>query len=1003
MTDFRFTWHSIKTMSARAGMTALAVVAALCILLYASGGICHASGPDRPAAAKKGMLDLSGIDFSRAGAVKLDGEWEFYWNRLIDPKEFNTEPPPVPDGYYPVPLFWTGYEGLDLPSRGVATYRIRVVTDDFPRVLSIRTPEIFSEYSLWINGSLVDRHGSFAGGRVRFLKPDVFSFPSHGNIVEIVLQIKNHAHGNAGIGQSFMLGAPEKIGKSHNNAVILEMILIAICLFAGFYHFVLFAFRRMEKELLYFALFCIAIAVRTFFTGTTYVMQMFPEMSFEVGSRLATATIPLSVMLFFTFLYYFFKPMIKPAVFRAVMGIHLVYLAIIPFSSTFFYSTVFTWYLHVIGLTVIFAIAVNVLAVVKRLPYARIFLGGFIFVFIGVINDMLHYMQVINTGYHMALWFSAFIVAHSVMLAIKFSNEHIMVDRLSKRLQALDSLKDEFLANTSHELRTPINGIIGISESLIDGVTGQLPLNTVQNLKLIVSSGKRLSSLINDILDFSRLKNNDIPLHEKQIDLKQLVGIVMTVIKATMPGKNIEMINAVPDEFPFVEGDENRLQQVMYNLIGNAFKFTPEGHVKVSAQEKGESVEICVEDTGIGIEASRQEDIFKSFEQVDGSLSREYGGTGLGLTITKQLVELHGGTIWVESKPGEGSKFIFTLKKATGIPEPHPEAGDISVSPVFSDNATADEESGIEAAEEIKQGDFRERILVVDDEWVNIQVLLNYLSTRRYIVDYASNGIEAIEKVEKSRYDIILLDIMMPKMSGFEVCRALRKKYTSYELPVLILTAKNQANDIVAAFNVGANDYLVKPFDKNELLARIETHLSLKIAVENAITNARLANIDQLTGLYNRRFFWEAGQIEFNRVLRNKDSLSVIMMDIDNFKVINDTFGHHIGDMVLRQLAIIITRNIRGVDIPGRYGGEEFLIILPGTGPGGAMYVAEKIRKLVEQEKVDTGGNGTLNFTVSAGTASHDKAIINFEELVRKADEMLYRAKQHGKNRVEGD
>ena len=950
-----------------------------------------------PGTAVKGIADFSRVDFTRSGAVKLDGEWEFYWKKLYGPEDFKKQGFPVPDGYYQVPRFWTGYVDKDYSARGFATYRLLVKTGEYLGPLSIQTPELFSEYKLWIDGKIIDQHGSFIHKAVRFLKPDVFSFPCHGGTAEIVLQIKNSSHGNAGIGQSFLMGTPEVVGRHYRHALLIEVILVAICFFAGFYHLVLFSFRTDEKELLYFGLFNIIMAVRTFFTGTTYIMQIFPEMSFEVGSRIATATIPLSVILFFLFVYYFFKPLVNRTVFRLLLWANILYLCCIPLTTTFFYSTAFTWYFAVIGATCVYSLFVNVTGVIRGFRYARIFIAGFLFVFIGVANDMLHYKQVINTGYQMALWFSMFIVAHSFMLAIKFSNEHRIVAQLSDRLQMLDKLKDEFLANTSHELRTPINGIIGIGESLIGGVTGPLPDNTIKNLRVIVSSGKRLSSLINDILDFSRLRNNDIVLQKKRIDLKQLVAIVMTVVKATMPGKDVTMINEVPDDFPYVVGDENRLQQVMYNLVGNAFKFTDEGYVKVTAEEQDGIARICVEDSGVGIEAGREEDIFKSFEQLDGSVSREYGGTGLGLSITKKLVELHGGKIWAESCRGRGAKFLFTVELSTGEELYVAEAGNFLMAPTVINDDIINKSDGINAVES------RERILIVDDEWINIQVLLNYLSDKHYAIDYAPNGIEALEKIAKIRYDLILLDIMMPKMSGYDVCRQLRKNYTSYELPVLILTAKNQANDIITSFNVGANDYLVKPFDKNELLARIETHLSLKMAVENAIANARLANTDQLTGLYNRRFFWEAGRIEFIGAQRNRENLSVIMLDIDRFKNINDTFGHHIGDMVIRQLAVIISRNIRGVDIPGRYGGEEFIVILPGTDSNGAKFVAEKIRKLSELEKVDSGRDEMVKFTVSIGVASYLEEIVTFEDLVKRSDEMLYRAKEGGRNRVEAD
>ncbi len=945
---------------------------------------------------ERGVLDLSSKDLNIAGPVSLDTLWDFRWNRLLKPGDFEWNEAVGIHGYYPVPLFWTGYEDLNLPSKGYATYRLIIKVPVESATYGLRTPEIFTEYRLWINGKLMDQHGTLAGEKIRFLNPGVFIFNINSGEIEIILQVKNISHGNAGIGQSFILGKEYQIIRSYILSISMEIILIAICIFAGFYHTIIFIFRKEEKELLYFGLFCIIISVRTLSTGNTLLTQMFPDLAFNIGSRIATAVIPLSVITFQSFVYYFFKDIFNRWVFLILTVIHGFYLVLLFAASTFFYSTVFTYYLGEIAVSAFYIIGIGFYAIIKRKQYSVIFMSGFIFILIGAANDMLHYMQVINTGYYLALFFSAFIIIESVMLAIRFSMEHRAVSELSEKLKVMDRLKDEFLANTSHELRTPLNGIIGVAESLIDGVTGPLPYKTKQNLKLIVSSGRRLFNLINDILDFSKLRHNDIDIQRQEIDLKQLVSVVMTVIKATMPGKDVELINDISEDTPQVIGDENRLQQIMFNLIGNGVKFTSSGYVKVSCLVKGSYVEVRVEDSGIGIAKGRLDAIFRSFEQADGSISREYSGTGLGLSITKKLVQLHGGEIHVESEPGKGSCFIFTLQGVImrGLNSSGKELS--SANPVFFKG----EVKTPEIIQETVNDGVKGNILIVDDELINVQVLINHLFIRNIKAEYALSGVEAIKKIENGSYDLVLLDLMMPRMSGYDVCRKLREKYSNYELPVIILTAKNRSADIVAAFEAGANDYIVKPIDRIELYARIDTQLSLKRAVNEAMVNADLANTDHLTGMHNRRFFMNAGEREFLSAKRYGAGLSLIMLDIDYFKRINDTHGHDAGDIIIQRLASIINENIRGLDISVRFGGDEFLIILPGTASSGAMIVAEKIRKLSEESVVNTGRLFGLKFTISLGVSSLKDGTCSIEELIKEADDMLYISKKDGRNRV---
>ncbi|CAN2041169.1 two-component system, sensor histidine kinase ChiS [Candidatus Magnetomoraceae bacterium gMMP-15] len=402
-------------------------------------------------------------------------------------------------------------------------------------------------------------------------------------------------------------------------------------------------------------------------------------------------------------------------------------------------------------------------------------------------------------------------------------------DLYEKQIE-LDGLKDDFLANTSHELRTPLNGIIGIAESLVDGATGPLSDETNSNLNMIVSSGRRLANLVNDILDFSKLKHKNIELQIRPIELRGITDVVLTLSGSMVANKPVKLINSISPDLPFVDADENRTQQIMHNLIGNAVKFTREGFVEISANVAGSMVEVRISDTGIGIDESKFDTIFESFEQADGSTSREFGGTGIGLSVTKQLVTLHGGKIRVESTVGEGSTFSFTLPVSTGQPVPkEKDKSANAVSAIISESyvETSTSEDLIPQRDKDASTDFP-KIYVVDDEPINLQVVCNHLSLQDFSVITAEDGMEVLEAIEKGKKpDLILLDIMMPQKTGFEICQELRKTFSSIELPVIMLTAKNQVSDIVQGFESGANDYLTKPVAKNELIARVKTHINL--------------------------------------------------------------------------------------------------------------------------------------------------------------------------------
>jgi signal transduction histidine kinase len=452
--------------------------------------------------------------------------------------------------------------------------------------------------------------------------------------------------------------------------------------------------------------------------------------------------------------------------------------------------------------------------------YIMIFATGAFFLI--VLNEVLTDTGLIQSPMILPIGGFALPCALAFILARRFSKSFTTIEVLSERLLFLDRLKDEFLANTSHELRTPLNGIVGMAESMIEGAAGKLDEKQAYHLSMIASSGKRLAILVNDILDFSKLKDNEIVLQKKPVDIRQVVEIVLALSEPLARARSLVLSNRLEEDLPLVDADENRVQQILHNIIGNAIKFTESGYIEISAIVKAHFLEISVSDTGIGIPEDKIGAIFNPFVQQDGSISREHGGTGLGLSITQRLVELHGGAISVESKTGNGSIFTFTLPVSIQSEKTERKVRDAKVLKIHHDRAP-------DQPKPPAPGIYR--ILVVDDEPVNRQVMINYLSLEHYSVETASNGEEALQLISGGKnegFDLAILDIMMPRMSGYQLCRRLREKYSLIELPILILTARDQSGDIIAGFESGANDYLSKPFDKRELLARVNMLLNLK-------------------------------------------------------------------------------------------------------------------------------------------------------------------------------
>ena len=384
--------------------------------------------------------------------------------------------------------------------------------------------------------------------------------------------------------------------------------------------------------------------------------------------------------------------------------------------------------------------------------------------------------------------------------------------------EAANQAKNKFLANMSHEIRTPMNAIVNFCDLL---ARTMLSKKQKEYLGIIRSSSRSLLEIINDLLDVSKIEAGKLDFEKAPISIRDVVQEVSNIFRHLIKEKKIQYnVEIAPDVPMRVITDPLRLKQVLINLVSNAFKFTEKGQISVSVKSKSISQNTAellfrIEDTGIGIPGDIQDQLFDAFIQADSSITRKYGGTGLGLTISKKIIEMMGGSIWVESTPKVGSSFFFTVKfKITSNEDNHKRLGhpQLKYQNVSMDN--------------ILPGEFNNvRILLVEDNPVNQMVATEVLNNCDFSVDTAINGIEAVKAVKDDTYDVVLMDIQMPQMNGLQATKIIRKKLNMNDLPIIAMTAHAMKGVRDKCFDAGMNGYIAKPIDCKELFAVLRQNI----------------------------------------------------------------------------------------------------------------------------------------------------------------------------------
>jgi signal transduction histidine kinase/ActR/RegA family two-component response regulator len=672
----------------------------------------------------------------------------------------------------------------------------------------MEVPDVYCSYKLYINGVVQAQNGepaTTASEAIPFWTTRTIALPAgESDTLVLVLQVANFWHAKGGTYKKILIGDKDVLFLKKNREAAFDLVL-AGCLFMGGLFFLgLYVFGRHDYTTLYFSLFCLLYCYRMVGTDAYILHSLLPGMNWFITIRIEYITLSLSAALFTRYTKHLYPLDTHPVLMRWMSLFCLAYSAITILTP----PIIFTRFLN------IFLVAMFVCtgyALYVYLQAARNRRSGSLFALLST-GVMLAILLVINMNYFgiippmKALVFAgyiAFLFLQSLALSHRFA--HTFKQAALQAQQGLKA-KTEFLSTMSHEIRTPLNAVIGMTHLLL---RNKPRTDQKGELDVLLFSANNLLSIVNNILDYNKIEEGKIIFEHIPMDLP---GIGRNIVAGLQNNAHEKGIGLLMDIDPRLDkrlmGDPTRISQVITNLVHNAIKFTREGHVRLSIHvdsiDAGSAnVTIKVEDTGIGIAKEKQYMIFDRFTQADSSTSRSYGGTGLGLAITKRILELQGVALQLDSEPGQGSVFYFTqaYSFSTGS------EGELGPSPGATD------------PHRLLQG---VNILLVEDNPLNVLVAQTILENAGAVVDVAGNGQEALNKLDSSRHRLILMDLHMPVMDGYEATMLLRKRGET--LPIIALTASTPKEVESEAFAAGLTDIVIKPFDPDDLYRVILLH-----------------------------------------------------------------------------------------------------------------------------------------------------------------------------------
>nr|WP_156417563.1 ATP-binding protein [Paenibacillus etheri] len=853
----------------------------------------------KQASIHNGQFDLRNWNAEDGSILLLDGEWEFYPSQwLIDGSRQQLLGGNAPR-HIQVPGGWSEVLHTDKSSPyGYGSYRLLLYVDPAKHLnYSIRVPSVRTASELYVNGRLLTKSGQVATTKDEYISKDLpysttFTADDNG-VIELVIQAANYVDSRSGgIVRSIKFGSEEAIAKEMKASIFMQFLAVIIFIMHAVYALILYLIGNKEKKLLYFSLLALCVTITSVFSTDEKLFHQLFYIGINWDFRLTNIAFVIAAYALLQCTNHRELPYWR-RMYPVYKIMNLGTAGITLFLNPTQVIMLFPIYYVLGGTAAVITLITMFKKVIKDLKSNLLLL----FSFLALMNYALWSLILLDSGLSLVYYPFDMIIAIACLASVWFKDYFIMhanTKELATTLQRMNDHKDQFLANTSHEFKNPLHSILNMSQSVLKRERHLLQERSIKELETVLSVGRRMTLILDDLIDVMSLREGNPRIHKRVIFIQPIVTGVLDMLQLNADVKSVEIANQIPEDFPPVNADENRVVQIVFNLLHNALKYTNDGGVSIQAFVKDGRAYIVIADTGIGMDENMLKRLFRPYEQASTSETMIDGGFGLGLSISKQLVELHGGTLVVSSVLGEGSKFTFSLRLAGLEAE---EENDVtnSFEPLPLQSMPIQEIASSVYMEKVKIPPAtnqttliemnRERpiLLVVDDDPVNLQVLEAILPPDEYDLTMVTSGKEALAVLDTKEWDLVISDIMMPQMSGYELTRMIRERFTLTELPILLLTARSQPKDIQSGFIAGANDYVTKPVEAIEIKSRIEALATIKQSVRdqlrleaawlqaqiqphfifnalNAVTALSDINLDKMRNLLD----------EFSNFLRNK-------------------------------------------------------------------------------------------------------------------------------------
>lgn len=819
---------------------------------------------------KDNILDLSNVDLQNTSPLFINGKWEFYWGKLLSPKDFIDDSISLNPSHEKVPSTWTKYKdenGNNLKSEGKATYRLKVELSEGNQNLGLKVNNIWGKATLFIkeDGQEPVELQEDKGKKLKAV--DTVFFNVRSNSFDLIIQIDNKDSLKGGILKSVYIGSWDNILSLKEKFLFFDTVGV-IGLFMMFLYFLNNTIhkRNYESNITLGAFSLLSLIFLTL-GDETIILYVFPNLDM---SDLYTYALYIGAYFFYIFFKYVkenYNAKISDSFLlfcKICILVFTVLITVTPIAKRLnigAFGGAIGAMLIVYG---VFLILKNILAKKEGVEFKYLSLISIMLMFFILIYNIYSKKQI---NILIPIYILTFTISEGIALSYSYTDFVSKIENLSRKLKILDKRKDEFLEKTSHELKLPLQGIVNIAESLMDGVAGSLNSTQRENIEMIGNIGEKLDILVDDILDYSNITNGYVIKEEKPVNIKSQLNFVINIASYTIKDKPIVIENRAKGS-AVILGDDKRVRQIFYNLIDTLLVYTSMGKIIVSLYITNQEVIVDIINEELFID--EKDDIFNGVKWINDEkvILHEKKRSDIGLFVAKELTKLHGGDIKFQSSKEEGTKFSVILPIANNFNSKIISYEEKISTLIIDDNKHTNITCG------------ENSILILEPNSVNRKVITNSLIIDGHETNSVGSVQEFIEVLDKGiKEDLLIINSILPDSSGYELITEVRKKYNKMDLPILIIVDRSYPENVSLALDLGVNDIIVEPYDMNIFRMRVNNLIKLKESF-NALINSEM---DFLKAQIKPHFIFNVLSVISSMITRDTKKAKKILLDFSDY------------------------------------------------------------------------------------------------------------------------